>query len=278
MSFNQHHGHRPSLTAGEPIENQIATSPIDTDFSVPTTPVDSVFSHSSVSSSSSSPMDISFTDSFPRECSTSSNGNDSMATPTNPIVSPTAACFNTQPVIATLQNSCSSSSALPIPGPTHLAQPSQTFSAHRLSSLHDQPLSGHSSSIKKQNPAFAKKLQEMALPLAPLVQLTTGLVHPSFPSTLLRFWLLTDAELEGLAHFYHQRTPCRWTFHYPCPVAWETGLALEEKRRRIGKFIGLRGCETPVRVRSEDEIMEEARRAREREDEDEVWRRKLHWY
>ncbi|KAI0141472.1 hypothetical protein BJ166DRAFT_503598 [Pestalotiopsis sp. NC0098] len=118
----------------------------------------------------------------------------------------------------------------------------------------------------------------MALPLAPLVQLTTGRVHPSFPSTLLRFWLLTDAELEGLAHFYHQRTPCRWTFHYPCPVAWDQGLALEEKRRRIGKFIGLRGCETPVRVRSEDEIMEEARRAREREEEDEVWRRKLHWY
>jgi len=66
--------------------------------------------------------------------------------------------------------------------------------------------------------AFRQKLQQMALPLAPLVQLTTGEVHPAFPGTLLNFWLLTDAQLEELAHFYHQRTPCRYTFHYPCPI------------------------------------------------------------
>ncbi len=66
--------------------------------------------------------------------------------------------------------------------------------------------------------AFKQKLEQMALPLAPLVQLTTGDVHPAFPQTLLNFWLLTDAQLEELAHFYHQRTPCRYTFHYPCPI------------------------------------------------------------
>ena len=68
------------------------------------------------------------------------------------------------------------------------------------------------------NAAFKQKLQEMALPLAPLVQLTTGDVHPAFPCTLLNFWLLTDSQLEELAHFYHQRTPSRYTFHYPCPI------------------------------------------------------------
>jgi hypothetical protein len=68
------------------------------------------------------------------------------------------------------------------------------------------------------NAAFKQKLEQMALPLAPLVQLTTGEIHPAFPGTLLNFWLLTDAELEELAHFYHQRTPCRYTFHYPCPI------------------------------------------------------------
>ncbi|KAI1779984.1 hypothetical protein F4818DRAFT_160902 [Hypoxylon cercidicola] len=125
--------------------------------------------------------------------------------------------------------------------------------------------------------AFQTKLQQMALPLAPLVQLTTGEVHPAFPGTLLNFWLLTDAELEALAHFYHQRTPCRWTFHYPCPIAWASDMPLEEKRRRIGRFIGLRGCETPIRVRSEQELQEEARRARAVDDE-EMWRRKLRWY
>lgn len=68
------------------------------------------------------------------------------------------------------------------------------------------------------NPAFKQKLEQMALPLAPLVQLTTGYIHPAFPGTLLNFWLLTDEQLEELAHFYHQRTPCQYTFHYPCPV------------------------------------------------------------
>lgn len=128
-----------------------------------------------------------------------------------------------------------------------------------------------------QDGAFGAKLRQMALPLAPLVQLTTGQVHPRFPDTLLNFWLLTDAELESLASFYHQRTPCAWTQHYPCPVAWSSSLPLEEKRRRIGKFMGLRGCETPVKLQSEEELLEEARAARSRE-EDEVWRRKLSWY
>ncbi|GAW22949.1 hypothetical protein ANO14919_124960 [Xylariales sp. No.14919] len=127
------------------------------------------------------------------------------------------------------------------------------------------------------NTAFKQKLQQMALPLAPLVQLTTGDIHPAFPGTLLNFWLLTDAQLEELAHFYHQRTPCRYTFHYPCPINWSSDMPLEEKRRKIGRFIGLRGCESPIRVRTEDEIMEDARRARLAE-EDEMWKRKLRWY
>ena len=54
-------------------------------------------------------------------------------------------------------------------------------------------------------------------------------------------------------------------------------MSLEEKRRKIGRFIGLRGCETPIRLRTEDELMEDARRARLAE-EDEMWRRKLPWY
>ncbi|KAK0633437.1 hypothetical protein B0T14DRAFT_399680, partial [Immersiella caudata] len=96
------------------------------------------------------------------------------------------------------------------------------------------------------NPALQSKLAQMRLTLAPLVQLTTGEIHPSFPSTLLSFWLLTDPELEELASFYHQRTPCQWTWRYPCPVRWGEGLTIEAKRRKIGRFIGLRGCESPV--------------------------------
>ncbi|KAI1501764.1 hypothetical protein F5X99DRAFT_408783 [Biscogniauxia marginata] len=146
-----------------------------------------------------------------------------------------------------------------------------------------------------KNAAFREKLRQMALPLAPLAQLTTGAVHPAFPGTLLNFWLLTDGELEELAHYYHQRTPSRYTLHYPCPIAsWSSDLPLEEKRRKIGRFIGLRGCQTPpppppppqqqqqqqLRPRSEAELLDEARRARiaAEEEEDEVWRRKLPWY
>ncbi|KAI1437548.1 hypothetical protein GGR50DRAFT_45947 [Xylaria sp. CBS 124048] len=127
------------------------------------------------------------------------------------------------------------------------------------------------------NKAFKQKLQQMALPLAPLVQLTTGEIHPAFPGTLLNFWLLTDSQLEELAHFYHQRTPGRYTLHYPCPINWSSELSLEDKRRKIGRFIGLRGCESPAHVPTEEQLREEARRAR-MVDEDEVWKRKLHWY
>jgi hypothetical protein len=86
----------------------------------------------------------------------------------------------------------------------------------------------------------------MALNLCPLVQLTTGQVHPSFPRTVLQYWLLTDTQLDELAHFYHQRTPCPLKFQYPCPITWHPDLPLEEKRRKMGKFIGLRGCESPA--------------------------------
>ncbi|KAK1768307.1 hypothetical protein QBC33DRAFT_534501 [Phialemonium atrogriseum] len=129
----------------------------------------------------------------------------------------------------------------------------------------------------------------MALPLAPLVQLTTGRVHADFPATLLAFWLLTDGQLEALAHFYHQRTPCAWSGHYPCPVPWRSDVPLGAKRRRFGRFIGLRGCESPAAggcggavarlgYGSEEEFVEAARRARESEDEMEMFRRKMGWY
>ncbi|AEO54325.1 hypothetical protein MYCTH_2107070 [Thermothelomyces thermophilus ATCC 42464] len=146
------------------------------------------------------------------------------------------------------------------------------------------------------NPAFQSKLAQMTLPLAPLVQLTTGQVHPAFPRTLLAFWLLTDEQLDSLAHFYHQRTPCQWTWQYPCPVPWPaswrtSGLTIEEKRRKLGRFIGLRGCETPIGElldpevaeavgRTEEEIWGAARAASSRGEADDVEevRRKMGWY
>ncbi|KAH6626055.1 hypothetical protein B0J18DRAFT_488982 [Chaetomium sp. MPI-SDFR-AT-0129] len=160
------------------------------------------------------------------------------------------------------------------------------------------------------NPLFQSKLAQLAFPLAPLVQLTTGLIHPSFPRTMLAFWLLTPSQLDSLAEFYHQRYPSRWTNQYPCPITWPEGMGLLEKRRRMGRFIGLRGCEVPwggelesqlegewgecwgeewVKVReevmammgrSEEEIAEEARKARGGGGGDEVGevRAKMGWW
>ncbi|CAM1507192.1 Fc.00g068330.m01.CDS01 [Cosmosporella sp. VM-42] len=126
-----------------------------------------------------------------------------------------------------------------------------------------------------KNPNLLRKLEQMALPLAPLVQLTTGAIHPAFPTTVLNFWLLTDDQLEALAQFYHQKIPCPWTTQYPCPITWSSELPLEEKRRKMGKFIGLRGCESPILLKTEEEIMEDARRARLAAEE-EMYRRKMY--
>jgi hypothetical protein len=50
-------------------------------------------------------------------------------------------------------------------------------------------------------------------------------------------------------------------------VYWDVNASLEDKRRRIGRFIGLRGCESPIRTVEdfEREVREERQRAEERE-------------
>lgn len=91
------------------------------------------------------------------------------------------------------------------------------------------------------------KLRDLSHPLAPLVQITTGYIHPAFPRLLLSFWLLTSDELDSLMEFYHQKGDSARMRDYPLPVGWEEGMPLERKRRRFGRFIGLRGCESPVK-------------------------------
>jgi hypothetical protein len=59
---------------------------------------------------------------------------------------------------------------------------------------------------------------------------------------------------------------------------WRTDAMLEEKRRRIGRFIGLRGCESPVEMKGEEEIEKDARDSRWRGEDDEMFKRKMQWY
>jgi hypothetical protein len=132
-------------------------------------------------------------------------------------------------------------------------------------------------SRRRRKLALKAKIVDMRLPLAPLVSITSGEVHPYFPVTLLNFWVLTSEQFDELAHFYHQRTPSAWSRMYPCPVLWGQNLTLKEKRRKIGRFIGLRGCESPVK--SDEEIMRALReRGRAEGREELLWRLKRGFY
>ena len=132
------------------------------------------------------------------------------------------------------------------------------------------PITRHEVSLR-----FRAKMAEMKKTLSPLVSITTGAVHPSFPKTLLHYWLLTDSELDALAAFYHQSSTSRWTNEYPKVMGWREGMGIDEKRRRWGKFMGLRGCETPTNelgIRGwEETMMMQIRKGRE---EEEMMRRK----
>ncbi|KAI9792582.1 MAG: hypothetical protein M1816_002102 [Peltula sp. TS41687] len=112
------------------------------------------------------------------------------------------------------------------------------------------PYNSNSNDIQRPNktkasPLFRLKINQLRLPLSPLVSVTTGRAHPWFPRIILSFWLLTEEQLDELAAFYHQRRVGRWSDAYPVSVKWDDGADLETKRRRFGRFVGLQGCESP---------------------------------
>ncbi|KAL2798145.1 hypothetical protein BJX66DRAFT_334486 [Aspergillus keveii] len=114
----------------------------------------------------------------------------------------------------------------------------------------------NNSRVNKFHPEFEPTIARLSRPLHPLVSITTGLTHPFFPKSMLAFNILTSSELNELAiHFHQTYPPTRETFRYPLPVKpWiatnglvrDLGLDVEVKRRRFGKFIGLKGCESPT--------------------------------
>ncbi|KAL4913822.1 hypothetical protein BDW62DRAFT_157186 [Aspergillus aurantiobrunneus] len=111
------------------------------------------------------------------------------------------------------------------------------------------------------HPDFHNTISLLSRKLHPLVSNTTGRTHPDFPRTLLSFNLLTSQQLNSLAlHFHQVYPPKRESFRYPLPIKpWlatnglvrDLGVDTEVKRRRFGRFIGLRGCESPVAEREE---------------------------
>jgi hypothetical protein len=116
--------------------------------------------------------------------------------------------------------------------------------------------------LSSRNPELAEKISQMRLTIAPIVHVENGLPAPDFPSMMLNLFLLTEAQLDALAHFYSQSTPDALTHQYPQTMDWskpflEKDATLPEncrlselervkvKMRMFARFIGMRGAETP---------------------------------
>ena len=123
-----------------------------------------------------------------------------------------------------------------------------------------------------------RHLAHLSHPLMPLHSVTTGFPHPSFPRSILHYHVLTEVELDSLAHFYHQSTPTAASFDYPVSIVtrWDRAGDVKDKRRRLGRFLGLRGCESPINDEGSVErwVDEMMRRGLDREIERETWRSK----
>jgi hypothetical protein len=91
---------------------------------------------------------------------------------------------------------------------------------------------------RPNNAALTKKIATLQLELAPLVPLPTGPPHPAFPKTLLAFHLLTEDELDSIAHHYHQSTPGPWTQHYPALMNWDKDFLARSDGNGEGKGSG----------------------------------------
>lgn len=124
------------------------------------------------------------------------------------------------------------------------------------------------------HPDFLALLRHLEARLSPLVSCDTGKTHPDFPATMLAFNLLTHEQCDALCRHFHQVwPPVRETGQYPVPIRpwigsqFEAMMDLDTKRRRIGQFIGLSGCESPIYEAWEDHVMDDAEDAEYAEDQ-----------
>lgn len=140
--------------------------------------------------------------------------------------------------------------------------------------------------ITDRDPLLREKFTLMARRIQPFVQIGSGAVCPDFPSSVLAFNLMTEAQLDAVAEFYHQIPPGgeHW-LEYPCPVVWRRDMDVYEKRTLMGNFIGIIPRETvlPAEVEMwlaelEEEIVKRAEANRREEEENEARRRKMYMF
>lgn len=147
-----------------------------------------------------------------------------------------------------------------------------------------------------------RTISHLGTQLVPLISVKTGQPHPDFPRSLLQYQLLTHDQLDALARHYHQTIDAgRERWDYPCPIGWgkvwcgstpmpRIGIEAEErrylvdlitKRRRFGRFIGLKVDDSPVRESAAQEeslvqrMEREWRNALRRADNEQKMREKM---
>ena len=108
----------------------------------------------------------------------------------------------------------------------------------------------------KSNPELAQKIANLQLHLHPLVPLPQGEAHPAFPRTLLAYHLLTEEELDDIAHHYHQSTPSFWTNQYPANMNWDKEWLNASKQRRRSSLTSL--SRRPSQNQSVDQTQDES--------------------
>jgi hypothetical protein len=117
--------------------------------------------------------------------------------------------------------------------------------------------------ISRRSSKLALKISCMRLAIAPIVHVQTGLPGAGFPDTMLHLFLLTESQLDQLAQYYSQITPCELTHQYPQTMDWSKPFLCTDdtlpdncklselervkvKMRMFARFIGMRGTETPL--------------------------------
>ncbi|KAH7408456.1 hypothetical protein DE146DRAFT_605279 [Phaeosphaeria sp. MPI-PUGE-AT-0046c] len=116
--------------------------------------------------------------------------------------------------------------------------------------------------MSSRDPELAKKISQMRLTIAPILHVQTGEPGPGYPTTMLSLFLLTEEQLDQLAHFYSQSTPDVFTHQYPQTMDWSLPFLCKDdalpdncklselervkvKMRMFARFVGMRGADTP---------------------------------
>ncbi|EMD66920.1 hypothetical protein COCSADRAFT_282845 [Bipolaris sorokiniana ND90Pr] len=141
-------------------------------------------------------------------------------------------------------------------------QPTQANKTNGITKSYHQTLAQRRLRLRN-NPGLSQKLTQMRLTIAPIVHVSTSLAAPDFPTTLLSLFLLTEPQLDALAHYYSQTLPsCHLTHAYPGTMNWSQPFLdmsdelpedckldklerLKIKMRMFARFVGMRGAETP---------------------------------